>query len=566
MLRSRRSALPMAICAALAGPASAGVPFDQLIGFGVSFEDVGQFPDIDFVGEFLPGLVTPPGAGLDGSTGFRVTNIDPATGERGRAWIETFSNAIGTGELVPSTPLLYPGDRTDIPDTQNINFAYAAARAEQVLNAVIAESVVRHPISSTVGQELTETSPGFLQRVEAGDLAFSENTLFVVNSGGNDVRDAEVDDPTALPLAGAEITLEAIKALVDAGAQTIVVPTLPPVGLFSESTNFDADGSRSDKARARNIGAAAFNSAMAEGLADTGGNIVVVDFGELFLEVLANPGAFGFSTDFDQSLFCYSDSDWSMSGINCTEPEGRGKSSGGNPDDFMANDGLHPTQAMAQILADYAESVLRAPGLAALLPEQALGDARAFRNTVQDYQVRRRWLALPEGIDVFATLQGEDTDIDDSFSTPAASADGGDVTVGFSTGFSEHWFVGGAIGSGRSELDLDELEGGFDSTALMGSLFAGYREDAWFFDLAFTAGRSDLEDIRRTVRLGSTRVYQERAKTAARTIGVASELGANLMPDDSRLRLGPWLGLDYLQVKVDGYSERGRSVHNHDLR
>ena len=119
----------------LALPAYAELPFDQLIVFGASYEDVGQFPDYDFVAEAFPSLVAAPGAGLDGSTGLRVTNIDPATGRRGQVWVEMLADDIGTGPLVPSTPLLYPGARSDIPDTDNIDFAFVDTGDQRVADS-----------------------------------------------------------------------------------------------------------------------------------------------------------------------------------------------------------------------------------------------------------------------------------------------------------------------------------------------------------------------------------------------------------------------------------------------
>ena len=89
---------------ALALPASAGLPFGQLIVFGASYEDVGQFPDYDVVAEALPGVVAPPGAGLDGSTGLRLSNLDPASGRRGSAWIEMFDGSWSRWQLTWASP------------------------------------------------------------------------------------------------------------------------------------------------------------------------------------------------------------------------------------------------------------------------------------------------------------------------------------------------------------------------------------------------------------------------------------------------------------------------------
>lgn len=552
----RKAALSLVLVTSVTTPVLADVPFDQMVVFGVSYEDIGQFPDYDFVAGFLPALVPPPGAGLDGSTGLRLTNIDPTTGQRGRAWVELLATDLGIGALSPSTPLLFPGDRTDIPHTQNINFAYAGARAEDVLDSVIGESRVTHPLDGLVPDDLSTASPGLLQRLASGELRISPRTLFVVNSGGNDVRDATIDDPAAAAIRAAAMTLQTIHALVDAGAQTIVVPTFPPLGLLSESDNVAPDGGRTPKAEARNIAAETFNKVVARGLPATGGNIVTVDFDNLFLEVLADPAAFGFDGRIDHSRYCFSSSEWSISGINCTEAPGLGISSGGKPDDFMLNDGLHPTQPMNRILGDYTEAVLRAPGMIALLPQVVLGDARAFQNTIRDYQVRRRWIEQPSGVDFFASVQGGETDLEAPFAAPGVSSEATDLTVGLGVGINDTWFLGGAIGFRQSDVDIDRQGSQFDASGLLGTLFVGYRHGIWFGDFSLTAGKTDLQEIERVVQLGSTMVRREQGETDADTVGLSSEIGVDLMPADLKLRFGPFIHLGYLEVEVDGYAER----------
>jgi outer membrane lipase/esterase len=552
-----KTVISLATCAAFSGPVAADIPFDQLIVFGASYEDIGQFPDIDFVSLAAPGLVAPPGAGLDGSTGLRLTNLDPASGERGRSWVETLSNNLGIGPLVPSTPLLFPGERTDIPDTQNIDFAYGGGRSGDVYQAVVGESQVSHPVDDLVDEDLTATSPGFEQRLASGALSISRRTLFVVNPAGNDVRDTSIEDPVGDGATAARSALAIIEELVSAGAHTIISPTFAPLGELSESSNVAPDGSRTPKAEARTIAADSYNEAMAEGLPAVGGNIVVVDWHSLIGDILENPGVFGFSAQIDHTRYCYSDSEWSISGINCTEAPGLGKSSGGNPDDFALNDGLHPTQALVKILADYTASVLRAPGMIALLPETALADARAFGNTVSDYQVRRRWSAPPSGVDFFASVQGQDSDFDSSFSTPAASSDALDLTLGVSYQLNDHWFAGGAVGSQNGDTDIDNAGSEFDNSTLMGSLFLGYRSQYLFSDFTLSVGSTDLDDIKRVIPLGSTLVRTEKGDTDADILGFAASVGIDMTADNTEPRLGPFIGLDYMDVQVDGYSEKG---------
>ena len=555
MPRFRETLLSTAICCLLATPAAAGVPFRQMLVFGASYEDSGQYPDIDFPA--AAGIIDPPGAGLDGSTGLRLTNLDPDSGERGATWVERMSADLGIGDLTPSAPVIYPGERTDMSATENINFALADSRAEAMFQSVVAESVVIHPLDDLFAADLSAISPGFEQRVASGDLSITRRTLFVVNVAGNDVRDASVDDPTADGANAAADALKIVERLVADGARTLVIPTFPPLGLLSESDNIAADGSRTPQADARNAAADAYNDAMAAGLPGTGGNVVVPDFNRLLLEVLDDPGAFGFSAAIDHTRYCYSSSDVSISGAFCTEPDGLGKSSGGNPDDFVLNDGLHPTQALAQILSDYTASVLRAPGMIALLPESSLADARAFGNTVSDYQMGRRWGPRPEGFDLFASVQGQDVDFDDGASTPGASSDAVDLTLGTSYSLSDHWFVGAAIGSQVGDTDIDNAGSEFETETLMGSVFAGYRSDLFFTDFTLSFGASDLDNIERVIELGSSARRVEKGDSEADIFGMSAGIGVNVMGPASATRFGPFLNLDYLNIDVDGFTEQG---------
>lgn len=541
--------------AALAAPASAAVPVDQMIVFGVSYDDVGQFPDIDFLA--VAGLLPPPGAGLDGSTGFRLTNIDPATGRRGSNWVEDLARDLGTGPLAPSTPILFPGERTDIPDTRNIDFALAASRTADIYQAIVAESVVVHPLDAQIPADLTATSPGFEQRLASGELSISRRTLFVVNPAGNDLRDATPGNAEADGVAAAENTLVIIERLLKNGANLMIVPTFPPAGIASESSNLNPDGSRSEKSLARARATTAYNELMARRLPGTGGNIVAVDWNGLFFEILDDPAAFGFDPEIDHTRFCYSSSEWSMTGITCTEAPGLGKSSGGDPDDFLFNDGLHPTQALHRIISDYTASILRAPGMIALLPEVALGDARAYQETVAGYQARRRWGSQPEGVDVFATVQGGEVDFDELSSTSGASSDVMDLTIGLAMELDPSWFLGFSLGSQNSEVDIDGVGSEFENSALMGSAFLGYRSPSLFSDLSLTLGRADLENIDRVVKLGSTTVRTHTGDTEADIVGLAAGLGLDLLSKLENTRLGPFAGVDYLDIEVDSYAEQG---------
>ena len=146
-------------------------------------------------------------------------------------------------------------------------------------------------------------------------------------------------------------------------------------------------------------------------------------------------------------------------------------------------------------------------------------------------------------------------DYDKGFSTPRASSDAVDLTLGTAYTLSDHWFVGAAIGSQVGDTDIDNSGSEFENETLVGSLFLGYRSDLLFSDFTLSVGSTDLDDIKRVVQLGSTLRRVEQGDTEADILGLSASVGVNMMAPDSLTRFGPFLTLDFLNVEVDGYAE-----------
>jgi outer membrane lipase/esterase len=521
-----RLATALVFAFSVASGARAGLPFDQMIVFGASYDDAGQFPDPDF----------------GYATGLRFTNIDPATGKRGYSMPEWLALDLGIGRLTPSIPLVIV-PRTDTVQTDNINFAVGGYRAEQVLASVTGtQSLAVGPFSSS--------GPGFLDRLAAGTLSIGPNTLFYSLPAGNDIRD--LDDPAQTAATSVQIAA----ALVDAGARYVVTPLLPKLGSFSESANFDANG-RTARGVGRTNAAIAFNTAYMQGLKAIDGNFILIDVPTLFDEVLARPGSFGLATDIDQTTACFNAT--AVGGPGCVEPAGRGKAAGGDPDEFVFYDGLHPSQVAARAAADLMESVIRAPGQFSLVPEAVLADALAYQNTLDEQFASDRWNRPAQPWRVFASVQGASVDIAEGAAAPGASSDSADLTLGVIRALGNGWQFGASVGAQSSELDVSGAGSGFDTAGLLASAFVGYRCDRWFADAVLTAGKVDVENIERVFAIGQSQQRRESGETEAEVWALAADVGVNLAPAGWALRVGPFLGADYHQLNVGGYAEDGSS-------
>jgi outer membrane lipase/esterase len=249
----------------------------------------------------------------------------------GPVYVEVLAAAFG----LPLGPSIVGGD----------NFAYGGARTAY------------NTVESTVGGPLP---PGlFPWSLNAEVQAFRDRgisdpeALFIVFSGSNDVADIlnfDLDDPASVIDGAVDGVLGAVDAFIDAGAQTIVVPNIPDLGLTPLFLGFGPAVS----AAATQL-SIEFNTLLETSLdAISGVEIVEIDTFDFFRNLVANPGAFGLS---DVDTPCYSgfvepDPD----GIECP-----------NPDEFIFWDRVHPSRRVHALFADEVMSAIPEPGTLPLL-------------------------------------------------------------------------------------------------------------------------------------------------------------------------------------------------------
>lgn len=291
--------LPAALAlslACLAAPAHA-LPYNELYVFGDSLSDAGNF-------YLASGGIAP--ASPPYSEG-RFSN--------GPTYAERLAEQLGL-DLSPS---LAGGN----------DFAYGAARTDS--NSYIPGGDVLSQVDS------------YLARGDAPGT----DALFVVFAGANNLQDAimaaAMDPLNALAIKDAQIAnaiadLRAVlETLAAAGAEHIVVPNTPDLGLIPMVTSF---GSPLLNGFATAV-SAEFNQALAGVLAELSGpEIISFDTFTLTRAIVSQPGQYGF-TNVTEPCYFEGDLDFMGGGTLCA-----------NPQDYFFWDTMHPTARVHTLFAD----------------------------------------------------------------------------------------------------------------------------------------------------------------------------------------------------------------------
>jgi len=358
-------------CATGAAIADDG-PFSQLVVFGDSLSDAGNFPDLQS-----------PTLGGNPTGGLRFTNRTGPTygaGEYiGEVGTQRLASMLGLQSL-PSTPLL-PTVLTGNPD--GTNYAVGGYRTDQILDSITLDSTVSAGGSA-------RTRPGYLVENPRVD----NKALYYLNGGGNDIFQLGTNPVTMADAAGNLVA--GVAALQAAGARYIIVSDLPDVGTTPL-------GFITGQAATFNFLSDQFNTELASQLQARGGNYVLVNNRLLLAEVRADLAAFGFDPNVAQTAVCF---DPSSSTSPCLpDPTYSLGGTAPDPSRLLFNDAVHPTTAVHQISADYLYSIISAPWEVSLLPEMGRSALRAHLQQLDnelsaqrgDWQAVGAWRTFVQG-------------------------------------------------------------------------------------------------------------------------------------------------------------------------
>ncbi len=486
----------MAVAIALAAvPAMAQSPYSRTVFIGDSLTDAGYFRPL------LPASVQP-------VTGQFTTNP-------GWTYAQYVSNYYGTNGAAHGN-----GQGGD-------NYAIGGARVGVDVSQSLAPGTPAIPVYSLK----TQTA----QYLAANGGKADANALYTVWGGANDIFAIQGGAPLQATL-GAAVTDQVgiVATLKGAGAQYIVVPTLPDIGLTPAARAGGAVGMAQGTALAK-----AYNDALFGGLKAAGLQVIPVDTFHILQEIVASPAAYGF-------INVTSPACTTASSLTCNP------TSYANPDaanNYVFADGVHPTSATHAMLGAYTLSILEAPRLQQILTHSAQTVGRSRADQVSMHLGGRP----ADGLSWWGNLRG-----DMQRYAHADLYDGMAPAGLFGVDWARDGMVaGGFAGYGRMDADFGNSQGDFTQSDTTVGLFAG-----WYGERAWVNGQVSYSwldyDVTRKLHLGpATREHKGSPEgsnlTAALNAGY--EFG-----NEGGFRHGPVAAVIWQKVKLDGYTESNVSA------
>ncbi|MDO4427104.1 MAG: SGNH/GDSL hydrolase family protein [Moraxella sp.] len=465
--------------------------------FGDSLSDSGYFSPI-----------TQGRLGLTPSGKF-TTNPDPV-------WGELLAQRLG-GTLTPD--IGYAGQ------TGN-NFAVGGARAGVSFT------------QPTFGVPVPSVSEQVERYIARGVQA---EALHVVWIGANDLFAAQEslsqgDTATAqsIIVTAAQSHATAIRRLGEAGVKTLLMPNLPDVGLTPMAL---AQGETVRQAASQ--AAAAYNALVQTYLKGSGVNVVALDMYQLLQEVAKTPAAYGISNMTTPA--CQTESS-----LLCTPATIVADAS-----TYFFADGIHPSGAAHQMIADYAYETLTAPRqLGAVLPlieKQGLVSRARVGEHLDALQLGMTTLPEASGVRLWANV-GSGTG--EAFGYDVEKS--GLVQAGVDY---KSPYLNGVVGVflEKQDGDYEKNSHRLSTSSLGGGVYHATSMEKLGLNTQLQASFASLEvDSQRAVRLGNSQKVHE-----ASADGMRYQLTAKLARpfDINKATLVPYADITASQLRVDALNE-----------
>ncbi|MEK6219750.1 autotransporter domain-containing protein [Psychrobacter cryohalolentis] len=493
----------LAISLSMAGLAHAEL-YSSVTFFGDSLTDGGYFSPI-----------TQGKLGIKESGQF-TTNPD-------NVWATSFAEQLGT----TAVPIVYLGNQA------GNNYAIGGARAgKDIVNTDFGVNVPVASVNTQVN--------GYLANKKV-----DPNGMYVVWGGANDLLAAAANPANAIntisSAAGSQVA--AIKALKDNGANYILVPNIPDIGLTPTAIAAGA-GFQSSGTMLANL----YNQTMYSGAVATGANIIPLDTFSLLQQVAANPKAYGFTNITEAA--CKTESSITC-GINDL------KTPSANESYFFA-DGIHPSGRAHQMIADYANAVVTAPSLIGVLPHIATTAGLATSERLQSHINQIQSSEQKPARKLWATGEFENQDIagfeGDSntqvlLGVDFAHPNSAHAVTGLYGNITQKDFENSGVRTGLSNIDLEEVGFGVYHSNTLDKLGGVQINGA--------VGFGDLDvDVTRAVTLGGNK---QEFNSNADGKRYYANLQAGYPMQLSSLAITPYIGATASRVRLDALKEQEMS-------
>ncbi|MCE9937680.1 autotransporter outer membrane beta-barrel domain-containing protein [Serratia liquefaciens] len=431
--------------------------------------------------------------------------------------------------------------------------------------------------------------------------------LYIHWIGGNDLAAAALNPTTAPGVAynSAAAAAAQVHSLLNAGAGTVIVPTVPNIGSTPQlmeliieqaltpvqnaavqaayatlnSLATPDNASRTEAIHQALTAAAAQGSAIPQVqqaiaaqliaaydslsaqaaqltdfynqsedhlLAQGGGNIVRVDVNKLFGEAIANPAQFGFTNT--AGMACPP----GVSSAVCRSTMPGFDSSQA----YLFADHFHPSPQAHLLIADYIQAVLDGPAQVVALNQATAAMARDSRATLDSRFQQQRSGENPQGsLGVFGGYAGQHYDYSSNLAAGDGNATTHNLTVGVDYQLTDGWLIGALI-SGSNDDQQPSSRYDYKARGLLFSAFTALDlfENGWVnADLHYAT--MNYDDIRRSMQLGAL-TRTETGSTDGKQWGARITAGYDF-PVTSYLTTGPMAQFAWDYSNVSGYSEDG---------
>lgn len=431
--------------------------------------------------------------------------------------------------------------------------------------------------------------------------------LYIHWIGGNDLAAAALNPTTAPGVAynSAAAAAAQVHSLLNAGAGTVIVPTVPNIGSTPQLMELiiqqaltpvqnaavqaayatlnslaTPDNASRTEAIHRALTAAAaqgsaiplvqqaiaaqliaaydslsaqaaqltdfYNQSEDHLLAQGGGNIVRVDVNKLFGEAIANPAQFGFTNT--AGMACPP----GVSSAVCRSTMPGFDSSQA----YLFADHFHPSPQAHLLIADYIQAVLDGPAQVVALNQATAAMARDSRATLDSRFQQLRSGENPQGsLGVFGGYAGQHYDYSSNLAAGDGNATTHNLTVGVDYQLTDGWLIGALI-SGSNDDQQPSSRYDYKARGLLFSAFTALDlfENGWVnADLHYAT--MNYDDIRRSMQLGAL-TRTETGSTDGKQWGARITAGYDF-PVTSYLNTGPMAQFAWDYSNVSGYSEDG---------